>query len=176
MSARRKKRRGPTARGKRLRELREAAGLSQVEFARQVGRANTTAWRWEKKGVEPDDLDTIKRICAVLRCTIEDLEPRDEPMAPAQAALRQMALSALPRGANAHDIQAAIAVLAAVDPETLKNAQRAMLVDDATETTTRGERRESSAPPPPSAPAPAPDPVVANVPRVAKKRAWTRGR
>jgi transcriptional regulator with XRE-family HTH domain len=39
--------------GPRLREMREAAGLSQVEFAGKIGVRQNTVSRWERGDQEP---------------------------------------------------------------------------------------------------------------------------
>lgn len=51
--------------GARIREARDAAGLSQAEFARRVGLKDAaSAWRWESGRAEPS-LAMLRRIASV---------------------------------------------------------------------------------------------------------------
>lgn len=59
--------------GRRVRELRIAAGLTQREFARRLGLAShVTACRLERHGGNLELL-TLLRIARVLECTLADL-------------------------------------------------------------------------------------------------------
>lgn len=61
--------------GRRLRELREAAGVTQVELARRVGTGQSTIARIEAGGGTPK-LDTLERIATALGAElIVDIKP-----------------------------------------------------------------------------------------------------
>jgi len=59
----------------RLRELRDAAGLTQVELAEKLGVSQKTVSRLESGTKPRADLDQLAAICRVLKCTMSDLVP-----------------------------------------------------------------------------------------------------
>lgn len=63
--------------GDRIREKREELGIGQAELGRRLGVANTTVFRWEKKGTTPRPAE-IDRLCAVLGVTKAWLEGRED--------------------------------------------------------------------------------------------------
>ncbi|MBV8889054.1 MAG: helix-turn-helix transcriptional regulator [Alphaproteobacteria bacterium] len=50
---------------KRLKEAREALGLSRAEFARRTGVTPTAVWNWEEANARPKR-DALKKIASVL--------------------------------------------------------------------------------------------------------------
>lgn len=67
--------------GRRLRAVRERAGMSQVEFAQALGTSRNTLINWEKDESEPpvDVLRTIRMrfdVCPEWLMMGEDLKPR----------------------------------------------------------------------------------------------------
>jgi len=56
----------------RLRELREATGLSQSDVAKLVGVTVSTVSRWEQ-GKNPPTLAHRRKLARVYRCTLEEL-------------------------------------------------------------------------------------------------------
>ena len=65
------------ANASRLRQLREAAGLSVRELARQIGESNTNVSYWERSGQIPRS-DVLLPMAKALGVTVHDLlgEPR----------------------------------------------------------------------------------------------------
>jgi transcriptional regulator with XRE-family HTH domain len=64
-------------------ELRTLRGLSQAEFARQLGQARTTVYNWESGRNKPED-ETLLLVCRVLRTSVSYLmgetdDPRPAP-------------------------------------------------------------------------------------------------
>lgn len=55
----------------RLRELREASGLSRTQLAARVGRTEQTVWLWERGQVPHPNLFGV--IASVLGCAVADL-------------------------------------------------------------------------------------------------------
>lgn len=45
-------------------EARRAAGMTQEDFGKAVGVDRTTVWRWEKKGVKPENVDIVLAVAA----------------------------------------------------------------------------------------------------------------
>ena len=58
--------------GKRIKMYRERARLTQKAFAQMINTKNTTVSNWEK-GLTRPDVDTLARICAVLRISADEL-------------------------------------------------------------------------------------------------------
>lgn len=56
----------------RLRQLREAAGLSVRELARQIGEQHTNVLYWEHSGAPPRS-DVLRPIAEALGVTVEQL-------------------------------------------------------------------------------------------------------
>ena len=55
--------------GKKLRECREAKGLSQSEFARQINAHHSIIGRYERDEVKPT-IDVVKKLAEVLDTTV----------------------------------------------------------------------------------------------------------
>jgi transcriptional regulator with XRE-family HTH domain len=55
--------------GKKLRECREAKGLSQSEFARQINAHHSIIGRYERDEVKPT-IDVVKRLADTLETTV----------------------------------------------------------------------------------------------------------
>jgi len=74
----------------RLRQLREAAGLSVRELARQIGEQHTSVLYWEHSGTPPRS-DVLRPISQALGVTVEQLLG-DEPKQamPTGGRLRQL--------------------------------------------------------------------------------------
>ncbi len=64
----------------KIRECREAAGLSQRQLAHKLGVAHPSVCKWEK-GVQYPSADKIPAIADALRCSINDLYGREGPTA-----------------------------------------------------------------------------------------------
>ena len=84
----------------RLRELRETAGLSGRELARQIGESSTNVSYWERSGQIPRS-DVLAPMAKALGVTVEELlgEPRPKRVLSPGGRARQLfdALSKLPR-------------------------------------------------------------------------------
>jgi transcriptional regulator with XRE-family HTH domain len=64
---------------KRLKAAREAAGFGTAElFAFAFGVEPATYRHWERGTHEPD-LTTLQRLCLILRVSVNDLLPVEEP-------------------------------------------------------------------------------------------------
>lgn len=59
--------------GERIRQLREAAGLSAEKLAEKVGVAKTTIYRYEKGTIEKISAETVDAIAYALRTTSDYL-------------------------------------------------------------------------------------------------------
>jgi len=70
--------------GRRLAELRKAAGLSQYELARYVGVPQPNIAFWEQSE-KPPRSDVLPKMAEVLGVTVEDLLIVDSPSAKARA-------------------------------------------------------------------------------------------
>lgn len=68
----------------RLREMREKAGLSVIQLAEEIGTSRVTIFRWETGKNEPD-LETVKTICCILGCTLDELLGSTNPTLPRAA-------------------------------------------------------------------------------------------
>ena len=55
--------------GKRLKEAREAKGLSQKELAQEIGSINTVIGRYEKDKMKPS-IDVVKKLAEKLETTV----------------------------------------------------------------------------------------------------------
>ena len=64
--------RGDMADKSKLRQLREAAGLSVREVARQIGESNTNVSYWERSGQIPRS-DVLTSLAKVLGVSVEEL-------------------------------------------------------------------------------------------------------
>lgn len=83
-----------------LRKLRETAGLSVREVARQIGESHTNVSYWERSGQIPRS-DVLTRLAKALGVTVEELLGEARPRRPASPGgrARQLfeAISKLPR-------------------------------------------------------------------------------
>lgn len=83
-----------------LRRMREAAGLSVRELARQIGESHTNVSYWERSGQLPRS-DKLTAIAKALGVTVEELlgEPKPRRVAAPGGKARQVfeAVSRLPR-------------------------------------------------------------------------------
>lgn len=64
----------------RIRELREAAGFSQMDLARQMGVSGPSVIQWEKGRTLPT-ADKLPRLADLLGCSIDALYGRTGPPA-----------------------------------------------------------------------------------------------
>jgi DNA-binding transcriptional regulator YiaG len=60
----------------RIKELREAAGLSRTALAYLVGRSEQMVWRWEN-GWHTPPAPTLERLANALECSVGDLFEED---------------------------------------------------------------------------------------------------
>ena len=71
--------------GKRIRELRKHAGMTQPQLAEKVGVHETTIRRWEQETDKGPDTAMIRRLADILNTTAENLlsesveESQEEP-------------------------------------------------------------------------------------------------
>jgi len=88
------------ARGKHLKVLREAAGISMRELARQIGEDHSNVRYWEQSGNLPRS-DVLLPMTKVLGVSVEELlgEPRPRRVTTPAGKMRQLfeAASKLPR-------------------------------------------------------------------------------
>jgi len=91
---------GDMANESRLRQLREAAGLSQRELARQIGQDQSNVRYWETSGNLPRS-DVLLPMAKALGVTVEELlgEPRPKRVVSPGGRSRQLfeAVSKMPR-------------------------------------------------------------------------------
>lgn len=84
----------------KLRELRETAGLSVRELARQIGESNTNVSYWERSGQIPRS-NVLLPLAKALGVTVEELlgEPRPKRVVSPGGRARQLfeAISKMPR-------------------------------------------------------------------------------
>ena len=108
----------------RLRQLREAAGLSVRELARQIGEQHTNVLYWERTGTLPRS-DVLVPIAQALGVTVEQLlgDAPKRPM-PAGGRLRQLfeRASKLPRRQQEKLISVLEPFVAAQKPEPAEKA------------------------------------------------------
>ncbi len=64
-------------RGKKLRAIRKAAGISQREFARQLGTHHSNVGFWERTGTVPR-ASLIPQMAEILGVSVEDIIGTDE--------------------------------------------------------------------------------------------------
>jgi transcriptional regulator with XRE-family HTH domain len=98
----------------RLRELREASGLSLRELARQIGEQHTNVSYWERSGQIPRS-DVVGPIAAALGVTVEDVLglPKSRTTMPGGKARRVFeAVSKLPRRQQTKIVEVVEALLA----------------------------------------------------------------
>lgn len=57
-----------------VKDIREALGLTQAEFAAQLGTSQVTVSRWEKGLVRPG-VDYLRRIAVLGECAMDDIAP-----------------------------------------------------------------------------------------------------
>lgn len=57
-----------------VKDIREALGLTQAEFAAQLGTSQVTVSRWEKGLMRPG-VDYLRRIAALGECAMDDIAP-----------------------------------------------------------------------------------------------------
>jgi transcriptional regulator with XRE-family HTH domain/predicted metal-dependent enzyme (double-stranded beta helix superfamily) len=62
---------------KPLARLRERTGLTQLELAHKIGVSENTIANWEK-GSASKWIQNLKKLCNILQCDLEDLEPEPE--------------------------------------------------------------------------------------------------
>jgi transcriptional regulator with XRE-family HTH domain len=88
------------ARGKHLKVLREAAGISMRELARQIGEDHSNVRYWEQSGNLPRS-DVLLPMAKALGVSVEELlgEPKPRRMTTPAGKMRQLfeAASKLPR-------------------------------------------------------------------------------
>jgi transcriptional regulator with XRE-family HTH domain len=88
------------ARGKHLKALREAAGLSMRELARQIGEDHSNVRYWERSGNLPRS-DVLLPMAKILGVTVEELlgEPKPRRVVAPAGRMRHLfeAASKLPR-------------------------------------------------------------------------------
>lgn len=90
-----------TSNGKHLRQLRQTAGLSIRELARQIGQDHSNVRYWEQSGNLPRS-DVLIPMAQALGVTVEELlgEPKPKRVLSPAGRMRQLfdAASKLPRG------------------------------------------------------------------------------
>lgn len=57
----------------RIAELREKAGLTQLELSRRLGVTETTIQNWEKGRAGLEQIERLIKLCEALACDIKDL-------------------------------------------------------------------------------------------------------
>lgn len=62
----------------KIRELRKAAGFTQVTFAEAMGVTQSTVSQWESGRVLPDTAK-LPKLAEVLGCSVADLFTKKEP-------------------------------------------------------------------------------------------------
>jgi len=67
--------------GTRLRSLRERAGMSQTELAKQLGTDQNHISRWERNASQPE-IETVERLAAVLGVSAVELLTGQPPKPP----------------------------------------------------------------------------------------------
>jgi transcriptional regulator with XRE-family HTH domain len=55
----------------RLKDLREAAGLTRTQVASFARRSEQSVWLWERGKVTPS-IDTLERVASALGCSVTD--------------------------------------------------------------------------------------------------------
>jgi transcriptional regulator with XRE-family HTH domain len=73
----------PSEQNHRLRELREAAGLSLRELARQIGEQPSNVSFWERTGTTPRS-NVLSPMSAALGVSVEEILGSNKPRRPAQ--------------------------------------------------------------------------------------------
>lgn len=98
-----------------LRRLREAAGLSLRELARQLDEHPSNVGYWETSG-QPPRADLLPRLAVILGVTIEEVlgepPPRRSPALGGKAKLAFEAVSKLPRRQQEHILKVVNALIA----------------------------------------------------------------
>lgn len=67
--------------GPKIKEFRNKAGLTQKDLADQLHVTYQAVSRWENGDAEPS-IETLKEMCVILNCSIEELfemEKKEEP-------------------------------------------------------------------------------------------------
>lgn len=64
--------------GVKIRELREAAGLTKADIARAMDVDQAAVFRWETGGAFPR-ADRLPRLAELLHCSIDELYGREQP-------------------------------------------------------------------------------------------------
>lgn len=59
--------------GKNLKNVRDAAHLTQIQLADAIGVTQNTVWNWENRGRIPRTREVISTLCDALSCTEQDL-------------------------------------------------------------------------------------------------------
>lgn len=67
--------------GRRLQQVRKAAGLSQEQLGELVGMSRQAVSKWETEQAAPD-IDTLALLCGVLGVSADELLGRDVPARP----------------------------------------------------------------------------------------------
>lgn len=63
-----------------IKELRERAGLTQIEFAEAIGVTQSTVSQWEGGKICPNTAK-LRKLAAVLGCSVDDLLKETEATA-----------------------------------------------------------------------------------------------
>lgn len=61
--------------GRNIQRAREAAGVSQAELARRLGRSRSNVHRWENGGPGAGSIENLVEIARQLRCDLAALLP-----------------------------------------------------------------------------------------------------
>jgi len=105
----------------RLRELRETAGLSGRELARQIGESSTNVSYWERSGQIPRS-DVLLPMAKALGVTVEELLGQQKPIRAVSPGgkVRQVfeEVSKLPRRRQENIVKVVTALLAQAKTET----------------------------------------------------------
>ena len=64
-----------------LKRIREQRNLTQDDIAREIGISRQSVSKWENGVAEPD-LDTIKQLCSILNCSLDELIYGEQPSKP----------------------------------------------------------------------------------------------
>jgi len=57
----------------KIAQLREKAGLTQLELSRRIGVTETTIQNWEKGRAGMEQIERVIKLCKALDCELEDL-------------------------------------------------------------------------------------------------------
>lgn len=62
-----------------IREMREGLGLTQAEFAAEIGTTQNLVSRWESGAVRPS-IDSLKAIATLYGCKVDDITPAPQKL------------------------------------------------------------------------------------------------